>query len=126
MAGVTGHARRLELTVLHVDSSQRVVDDGRVFLLDKVVLSEAFDVKDQERREFCDLVAADDALGLLGRHAVVLGENLSDGHLRDDVLLDHTLKYGAGRKVDGEEEEGRLCRLDLYSHWCKGSVNCTR
>lgn len=101
------------LTVLHIHAPERVVDDCGVLLLNEVVLGEALDVEDEEWRELCDFEPAQDPLGLLGGHAVVLGEDVGNRDLGDDVLLDDSLKHWPRWQVDCEEQEWRLCRFDF-------------
>lgn len=105
--------RRRRLTVIHDETLDGEIDDGWVALLDKVVLCEAPKVQHDKWRKLDTLEALDLTPGLLKRDAVVLGEDLADGDLRDNVLLNRVLEHRRGGQVDCKEEEWRSGHLDL-------------
>jgi hypothetical protein len=103
-----------ELTVGHIDTSEREVDDRRVLGRDMNVLLKPLDVKDQERRQPRNLVPSQQPSCLLSGNTVVLGEDGGDGDLGDDVLFDRVLEERGRGEVDREEEEGRAHGFDVW------------
>lgn len=101
------------LTISQIQSLDGEIDNRRVPLLDKVVLRKPPEMQNHIRRQLCDLVSANHAPRFLEGDAVVLCQDLGNGDLRNDVLLDHVLEDRRGREVNSEEEEGRSVDLDV-------------
>lgn len=89
------------------------VDDGRVFLHEKVVLLESLDMQQEKARQARELVALTPSADVVGDQLpVVLFQNLKDWNLRDDVLLQGVFVQRRGWQAHGQHQEWHpLCNV---------------
>ena len=94
-------------TISHIDTAQREIDDRRILLLDKVVLRESLDMKNEERRQSSNFESTKNPFRFLRSDSVVFREDCRDRNLRYDILFDDILEDWRRREIDREEEEWR-------------------